>query len=227
VGLALGGFDACGATALAPVCHGSRTRPLVALSFDACQTRKPSGYDAKIVQILKATHTPATFFLGGRWMETHPEATRQLAREPQFELGNHSYLHPHLRRVNDARLRDEITRTQAVLYELTGRRARLFRAPYGEYDARVLRTAASLGLVTVQWEVVSGDPCRQATARDLIATVTRRCRNGSIIIMHVNGRGWHTAEALPEILRRLRNAGYQFVTVSELMAESAKPTIGQ
>jgi peptidoglycan/xylan/chitin deacetylase (PgdA/CDA1 family) len=47
--------------------------------------------------------------------------------------------------------------------------------------------------------------------------VTRRCRPGSIIIMHVNGRGWHTAEALPEILRRLRAKGYRFVTVSQLL----------
>jgi peptidoglycan/xylan/chitin deacetylase (PgdA/CDA1 family) len=190
----------------------------VALTFDACQTRKATGYDAEIVRILQETHTPATFFLGGRWMETHAEATRQLAQEPLFELGNHSYLHPHLRRLTEEQIRAELTKTQAILLRLTGRQGRLFRAPYGEYDERVLRIAAEEGLVTVQWEVVSGDPDRGATADRLIRAVVPRCQNGSIIIMHVNGRGWHTAEALPEIIRRLHKAGFQFVTVSDLLA---------
>jgi len=201
----------------APVCHGSRAKPLVALTFDACQTRKLTGYDAKIVQILKETHTPATFFLGGRWMETHEEATKQLAQEPRFELGNHTYLHPHLTRLTDPEIREELAKTQAVMQKLTGRQARLFRAPYGEYDQRVLRIAKELGLTTIQWDVVSGDPDPEVSAAKMIETVTRECRNGSIIIMHANGRGWHTAEALPGILRRLRKAGYRFVTVSELL----------
>ncbi len=200
------------------VCHGPRGRRLVALTFDACQTRKATGYDAKIVRILRDTRTPATFFLGGRWMETHVEATKELAREPLFELGNHSYLHPHLRDLTDEQVRSELTKTQAILSRLTGRQGRLFRAPYGEYDERVLRIAAELGLVTVQWEVVSGDPDRGATADRLVRAVVPRCQNGSIIIMHANGRGWHTAEALPEIIRRLKEAGYQFVTVSDLLA---------
>jgi len=203
-----------------PVCHGSRSLPLVALTFDACQTRKPTGYDAEIVRILRETHTPATFFLGGKWMESHPAVTRALGRDPLFELGNHSYLHPHLPRRTDAQIRAEIAKTQAILLRLTGQRGRLFRAPYGEYDRRLLRIAAELGLTTVQWEVVSGDPSHSATAARLIDTVARRSRNGSIVIMHVNGRGWHTAQALPEIIRRLRRAGYRLVTVSDLLAAS-------
>ncbi len=203
-----------------PVCHGSRSLPLIALTFDACQTRKPTGYDAGIVRILRATRTPATFFLGGKWMESHPAVTRALGRDPLSELGNHSYLHPHLTRQTDAQVRAQIAKTQAILLRLTGQRGRLFRAPYGEYDPRVLRIAGELGLTTVQWEVVSGDPSHRATAARLIDTVVRRSRNGSIVIMHVNGRGWHTAQALPEIIRRLRKAGYRFVTVSDLLAAS-------
>ncbi len=210
---------ASGAVQIEPVCHGPRTERLVALTFDACQTRKPTGYDAKIVRILRETHTPATFFLGGRWMETHAAITTQLGREPLFELANHSYLHPHLTRRSAAEIREEMAKTQAVLLRLTGRRGRLFRAPYGEYDARVLAAASALGLRAVQWEVVSGDPDRQVSAKTMIGTVTRRCRPGSIVIMHVNGRGWHTAAALPEIIRRLRAQGYRFVTVSQLLAE--------
>ena len=201
----------------APVCHGSRAQPLIALTFDACQTRRPTGYDAGIVGVLERSRVPATFFLGGRWMETHAAAARQLAREPLFELGNHSYLHPHLVRLDAGRVRAELAKTQAILLRLTGRPGRLFRAPYGEYNSCVLATASELGLVSVQWDVVSGDPDRRATAPRLVQSVVRQCRPGSIVIMHVNGRGWHTAEALPEIIRRLEQAGYRFVTVSQLL----------
>jgi peptidoglycan/xylan/chitin deacetylase (PgdA/CDA1 family) len=151
-------------------------------------------------------------------MESHPDVTRDLAEDPLFELANHSYLHRHLPRLSEPEIRDEIKRTQDIMFALTGKQGALFRAPFGEYDDRVLRVAGELGLITVQWDVVSGDPDRRVTARRMIAVVTGRVRNGSIIIMHMNGRGWHTAEALPPIIARLKAEGYTFVTVSDLLA---------
>jgi peptidoglycan/xylan/chitin deacetylase (PgdA/CDA1 family) len=199
------------------VIRGSSAVRAVALTFDACETKKRTGYDAAIIRILRSTRTPATLFLCGRWMESHPDAARDLGRDPLFELGNHSYLHPHPTRLTDAQIRDEIEQTQAIMFRFTGKCAVLFRPPYGEYDARVLRIAAKLGLTTVTWDVVSGDPDRNVTARRMIAAVTRRVRNGSIVIMHMNGRGWHTAEALPEIIAKLKAKGYALVTVSDLL----------
>jgi len=199
------------------VFHGPRDARQIALTFDACETEKPAGYDADIVRVLKATRTPATLFLGGKWMESHPEVTRALAQDPLFELGNHSYIHPHLTKVSAERVRDEIKRTQDVMYALTGRQGRLFRAPFGEYNDAVLRTAGALGLTVIQWDVVSGDPDRNITASRLVSGVLAKAQNGSIVIMHVNGRGWHTAEALPALIAQLRAPGYRLVTVSQLL----------
>ena len=208
-----------------PITHGSRAIRAVALTFDACETKHPAGYDQAIIRILRATRTPATLFLGGKWMESHPQVTRALARDPLFELANHSYLHPHLRHLRDAAIRDEIKRTQDIMFSLTGRRGKLFRAPYGEYNDRVIHAATRLSLTTVQWEVVSGDPDRKVTARRMVKAVTSRARNGSIIIMHMNGRGWHTAEALPTIITTLKAQGYTLVTVSDLLRAAKQPKL--
>ena len=190
---------------------------VIALTFDACQTRKPAGYDAKIVRILRETHTPATFMLGGRWIETHPKQTKDLAADALFEIGNHSYLHPHMTRITSAKAKQEIAKTQEILFRLTARKARFFRPPYGEYDAQLVATARDLGLRTLMWDVETGDPDPHESAKAIARTVLRKARPGAIVIMHVNGRGWHSAEALPTIIRELRRRGYRFVRVSDTL----------
>jgi peptidoglycan/xylan/chitin deacetylase (PgdA/CDA1 family) len=216
------GFDLKTPASLPPVkplvfSHGARTEARIALSFDACATRTPSGYDERIPAVLLATGTPATLFLGGKWMAEHADATRFLGRQPLFELGNHSFLHPHLMRASEERVREEILWTQMVMFSLTGRQATLMRAPYGEYDARVAAMAGALGLSLVQYDLPSGDPDPQATEERLIEAVARNARNGSIVVMHMNGRGWNTAAALPAIIARLTRRGFRFATVGELM----------
>ena len=120
-----------------PVLHGRRDRKVIALTFDACSTRKPSHYDKRITRILVETKTPATLFLGGKWMEEEAEQTKYLASIPYFELGNHTFLHPHLVEMSDDGIRRELSWTQEVMYSLTGRQPTLFRPP-----VRVKRTNA-------------------------------------------------------------------------------------
>jgi peptidoglycan/xylan/chitin deacetylase (PgdA/CDA1 family) len=65
----------------------------------------------------------------------------------------------------------------------------------------------------------------RASKKKLIEYVTRNARNGSIVVMHINRRGWHTAEALPEIIARLRRRGYEFVTVGRLLADTPREDV--
>lgn len=200
--------------------HGPRDLKVIALTFDACPTAQPSRYDERITNILIETKTPATLFLGGKWMEEEPEHTRQLASHPQFELANHTYQHPHLNTMSDDSIRRELQRTQDVMDSLTGKRPTLFRPPYGEYNDRVVRVAAELGLKTIQFDLASGDPDPGFTKEKLISYVTSMAKNGSIVVMHINRRGWHTAEALPEIIARLRGRGFEFKTVTEMISQT-------
>ena len=140
-------------------------------------------------------------------------------------LANHTYLHPHLPRESDDRVREELRRTQDMLYTLTGRTATLFRAPYGEMDARVARIVAEEGMVSIQYDLASGDPDPRISTKRLLEYVTDTAKNGSIVVMHMNGRGWKTAEALSRIILRLRKKGYTLVTVSELLGRPPAPAI--
>lgn len=204
--------------------HGARGQKKIALTFDACTTtREQEPYDPRITAELEAMHVPATIFVGGGWAVREELALVELARDPLFEIGNHTFTHPHLTRLTDAQIRDELLRTQVEVANVTGRVPTLFRPPYGEYDAHVLRVAAEMGLTTVEYDLASGDPDAHATKESLVNWVLREARPGSIIVMHINHRRFHTAEALPEIVAGLRQRGFELVTVGELLRTAPVP----
>ena len=197
--------------------HGSRHNKNIALTFDACPSSVHGGFEEKIIQTLVDSGVPATFFLTGKWILKHRNALKMLAGVHGFELCNHSYSHPHCLTILDDSVRQELLRTEALLKSIVGSTPKLFRPPYGETDQRVDSVAKILGITTVMYDLASGDPDSTISRERLIQYVTSRTRNGSIIVMHVNGRGWHTGEALPAIIQELRARGFIFSKVSELM----------
>ncbi|MBI5950620.1 MAG: polysaccharide deacetylase family protein [Chloroflexi bacterium] len=206
------------------ITSGDWVQPYVALTFDICQDPQyPAGYDAAIVEVLQRYEVPATFFLGGDWMRTHPDDTKQLASISYFELGNHSWSHADFTKLSAEEIAQELETTQDMLFELTGKRARLFRPPSGEYNELTLHVTAEHGLRTILWDSVSGDPDPEFDAPTILAEIQRTVRKGSIIIMHANGRGWHTAEALPSVIEYLQDKGFTLVTVSQLIGLESEP----
>ena len=222
----------------------------VALTFDLCeQAGERAGYDAGVVDWLRAHRVKATFFAGGQWMRSHPERTMQLMADPLFEVGNHAWTHENLRVVQGEEARDQILRTQAeyqvVRQGLQGRQCvaqagpgewerlpawpRLFRFPYGTCSPETLAGAADLGLASIQWSIVTGDPDKARSARAIAQAVCAEVKHsrGSVVVAHANGRGWHTAEALPLFVPQLRAEGYRFVTVSELLAAGQPDAVEQ
>ena len=200
------------------ITHGPRSVNNVALTFDLCQSQgAKSGFDLEIVRILSDAETPATFFPGGLWMHDHRDETRALAGNPLFELGNHSWSHPDFSRIPPERMAEEIRKTQRIMWELLGYQTRLFRFPYGRYSEKALDVIGQNGLYAIQWDVVSGDPDPRIDADRMAHWVLSRMKPGSIVIMHANGRGRHTAKALLPIIHGLRKKGYAPVTVSRLL----------
>jgi peptidoglycan/xylan/chitin deacetylase (PgdA/CDA1 family) len=198
--------------------NGSGDKLVVALTFDAGQTpKRPAGYDREIERVLLETETPATIFLGGDWMRYHPEETAFLFDHDLFELGNHGWAHIDFQKATVEEMLPEIEETQQMMWNLLGFQPTLFRFPYGTYTEEALRVVEDHGLRAIQWDVVSGDPDPNVTAEAMIPWVVNQVEPGSIIIMHMNGRGWNSAEALPTIIETLRAEGYTFVTISELL----------
>ncbi len=209
---------------LALISHGDRSLPYIALTFDTCQSADfPAGYDETIVNILTETGTPATLFLGGLWMQRYPTQTQALAANPLFELGNHAWSHPDFSQLKPGEMRAEILRPQETMAKLTGQQPTLFRFPFGAYTAEALAVVGQHGLRAIQWDVVTGDPDPRISARAIVDAVTAQAENGSIVVMHMNSRGWRTAEALPAIIKQLRHKGYTLVTVSQLLSLAPLP----
>lgn len=214
-------------TAATPPLAVARVRtdePVVALTFDACATKEQAnGFDRPIYDILKAEQIPATIFLAGRWIETHPDEARELAGQDWLEIGNHTYSHPRLPRLPARTATEQLVRTNQLIEGL-GRTSALYRPPAGAWTAATARLAARQHLTTILWDVVSGDAGGHIKPERMIDGVLAATKPGSIIIFHINERGPYTKDALPAILKGLRERGLHFVTVSQLLAlDDARP----
>lgn len=197
--------------------HGPRSSSKIALTFDACPTGKLDEYDEKVIDILLKGNVPATLFMSGRWVEKNPEKTKLLASQPQFEIAAHSYYHPHMMEKDDERVLRELKRTQTLIRKITGRTAQYFRPPFGEVDERIAKLAAEAGLITVQYDIASGDPDPDLSPQKIVRSVLRDAKGGSIIVFHMNRNGVHTADVLPQIINGLRERGFTLVTIGELL----------
>ena len=220
------------------------SRKLIALTFDLCeQTGEIAGYDGTVIDYLRDHRIKATLFAGGKWMMTHGERAQQMMAHPLFEMANHGWAHRNTRLLDGPALQDEIVKPQAAFEEqrarlgarqcvkgneeslgVVPRRLGLFRFPFGACNAAALQTVGDAGLLAVQWDVSSGDPTPAQSAAEITADVLRQVRPGSIVLFHANGRGAHTAEALPQLITKLKAQGYEFVTVGELLA-AGRPVI--
>jgi peptidoglycan-N-acetylglucosamine deacetylase len=236
-----------------PAMHGSIRsvnlppgKKLVALTFDLCEgPHEVAGYQGEIVDILRANDVKATFFLGGKWMMSHRDRAQQLMSDPHFEIGNHTWAHRNLRLLTGSALADEIKDVQfayeeirrdlavrkcvgpgrsEAAYEAAPPKLSLFRFPFGACDAKSLTEIGDQGLLAIQWDVSSDDPDFKQTPELITKKVLDDVRPGSIVLFHANGRGWYTDDALPAIVSALRAQGYEFVTVTELLA-AGEPVI--
>jgi peptidoglycan-N-acetylglucosamine deacetylase len=191
---------------------------VVALTFDACEAGKPMALDTRITAILAEKNVPYTIFMGGRFARDNAIAVAALARNPQIGIENHSWSHPaDMRALGDAQVSAQITRAADEIARVSGRRTTMFRFPGGNADGRTIAIAEKLGYSIVHWRWAEGDPDPRVDAKALVSQTLSRTKPGDILIFHINGRGVHTAEALPNIIDGLRKKGFRFVLVSDYL----------
>lgn len=220
--------------------HGPRDKKQIALTFDAEMTdgmkadvqagKVKISYDNRIVDTLTTTKTKATFFLTGMWIEMYPDITTQLAKNSLFELGSHSYSDSSyfgfcygLSQLASTVRIEEIGATEKLLREHGHIDNQLFRFPGGCYTPDDVKLVNSAGDTVVHWDVAANDGFNTNT-QQIINNVVDNVKNGSIVVMHLNGapNAPKTAEALPSIITTLKARGYEFVKINELLGMSAE-----
>lgn len=168
----------------------------------------------RLLAFLDRNGIKATFFLLGEQVEKFPEVARAIV-EAGHEIGNHSFSHADLTDLDREALRLEIRRTQDAIEEATGRRARLFRPPYGSVNASVYRVAAEEGLQVVIWSIDPRDWDKKKSRRSVAAKIERDSVGGSIVLLHdIHER---TIDLVPEIVASIRDKGLGFITVGPLI----------
>ena len=179
---------------------------VVALTFDD----GPSKYTGGVLDVLKKYDACGTFFVVGSRAYFQGDTLRRILNEGS-EIGNHSFDHKVLTSLNDDEFKDEIVKTQEVIHNLTGFTPSLFRPTYGGYTNRLKRLT---DLTFVLWDVDSRD--WQVKKKDkIISNVLPNVKSGSIVLFHDNHD--YALNALSDIIKILKDDGYKFVTVSELL----------
>ncbi|MDL2274423.1 polysaccharide deacetylase family protein [Oscillospiraceae bacterium OttesenSCG-928-G22] len=182
----------------------------MSISFDAAWGNEDTG---QLIEILDRYGIKATFFVVGDWVDKYPESVRQL-HDAGHEVMNHSNKHKHMTQLSREEIIADVEACNEKIEAVTGVRPILFRAPYGEYDDKVITALYSIDMYTIQWDVDSID-WKDLSAGEIQARVLKKVQPGSIVLFHNAAK--HTPEALPGLLDRLIADGYTLVPISELI----------
>ena len=197
-------------TRLLPIYSVATEEKKIAISFDCAWG---VDYTDKLLHIMEQNHVKCTFFAVQFWVEKYPEYAQKIV-DSGHELGTHSKTHPYMSKLTKAQVQEELSSSMQAIERVTGQKTDLFRPPYGDYNNQLISTAKELGLYSIQWDVDSLD-WKNLSATEIALRVINGAKNGSIILCHNNGL--HTAEALPMIFSTLKNKGFTFVPIGELI----------
>jgi peptidoglycan/xylan/chitin deacetylase (PgdA/CDA1 family) len=190
------------------------TEKIVALTFD--DGPDPAGTHA-ILDTLKSRQVPATFFLIGRDMAAHPDLARDIAAAGH-ELGNHSFSHDRMIGVTPSWVADEVEATDALIRAAGYHGEILFRPPNGKKLFALPHYLAEHHRTTITWDVAP-DSDGTPDAATVESAVLGQVRPGSIVLLHaMYGSRGQTRQAIGPVLDGLKQRGYRFVTVSQLLA---------
>jgi len=175
----------------------------------------------RLLEVLARHDVKATFFLIGRFVAEKPEIAREVARAGHA-IGNHTFNHPNLIFCSATRVHNELEQCRKILRNTVGEHSGLWRPPFGARLPHVLGVSRTLGLEPVMWTVSSND-WKIRSAEAIEQRMAQRIRGGDVILMHdgshvrMGADRARTVEATDRLIRRCKDQGYEFVTVTAMM----------
>jgi peptidoglycan/xylan/chitin deacetylase (PgdA/CDA1 family) len=201
------------------VVRGDPTKPNVSLVINVGAGFEPA---VSMLDTLREKGLRTSFFVLGWWADRQPDILRRIA-EDGHEVASHGHTVFDLTSVSDAEVRNDLERADASISAVTGKTTRpLWSASAGYRNARVHQIAASLGYRPIYLTVDSLDWTREATAQSVYQRVMERTVNGAIVVLHFDSPTTvnSTAAALPRLIDDLRAAGFNLVTITDLLTAS-------
>ncbi len=172
---------------------------------------------SQMLDILKENDVKATFFWVGKAVQEHPEIAKRVVAEGHA-IGNHTWNHLY-KRMSPATAKNEIEKTADIIYQITGVKTSLFRPPGGYLNNGLAAYAKSQKYAVVMWSQTSADTDPRAKPQVFVKNVLRDAKPGGIVLMHDGGGDRsRTVTALPKMIQGLKQQGYRFVTVPELLS---------
>jgi len=181
----------------------------VAITFD--DGPNPD-YTEQILDVLREKDVKATFFLLGSEVEKYPELVKKIYDEGHL-IGNHSFKHEQLNKMTSAQACEQVNKTNQLIYDITGEYPQYLRPPFGEWKNDL---DCQVNMINVMWDIDTLDWKNQNQGR-IVENVMTKAKENDIILMH---DGYDTTiSATLQLIDMLREKGYEFVTVDELILE--------
>ncbi len=193
------------------IAMGNSEKKYIYLTFDEGYE---AGYTKQILETLKENNVKATFFITAHYLNTQPELVKQMIDEGHI-VGNHTVNHKSMPDLTDEKIESEIMDLHKALYSKFGYEMKYIRPPMGEFSQRTLAIINNLGYKTVMWSFAYEDwnedkqPDKEKAKNKIIGNV----HPGEIMLLHGNSKT--NTEILGEIIKEIKNMGYEFKSLDE------------
>lgn len=169
----------------------------------------------ELLSILNKNNVKATFFLCGYWVDKYPNEVKKIF-ESGHDIGNHSDTHPHGAQISLEQNKENIMACHQKIKNLLGIDMFLYRPPFGEYNDTVLKAAKECDYYPIQWDIDSLDWKEYGVQAEIDKVLNHKhLGNGSIILFHNDAK--YTPECLDDIIKGLKEKGYEIVPISQLI----------
>lgn len=184
---------------------------MVAITFDDGPNKDTT---EKYLKILADNGVKASFFMLGKSVQAYPDLAKKVESEGHDVL-SHFYQHAILPKLDEASLQNDFEQVNTIFKSVLGHTPKFMRPPYGNYNDTTLATSRKYGQIPIYWSIDTND-WRGRSTENMVETITSHLSDGAIILMH-EGKS-NTLEALPAIIKAIKDAGYTIVPLSEMLS---------
>ncbi|WP_077303267.1 polysaccharide deacetylase family sporulation protein PdaB [Virgibacillus pantothenticus] len=171
-----------------------------------------------ILKRLKEEGVQATFFVSGEWAEKHPDIVEKIT-ENKHELGMLGYRYKSYLDQDLETVSKDLRKAREVFDKLGYEDVKLLRPPSGHFNKEIIETAENMGYNVIHWNVNPHD-WKNPGSNTIVDYVMKHTTNGDIILLHASDSVKQTAKALETILPGLKNKGFSFVSMTELINQA-------